>query len=134
MSGAPDIEHLYLFTGDERLILLGSKAALESLAQAVRMLTANEVRQLSLASIEFGNEGPSIPLLKCTRNEQPLKCAVDGLCVSISGSEAGFEYLATSLEARAANWHDGGHSHLYLAKNFTTIATGIWFRLSPKRF
>jgi hypothetical protein len=33
--------------------------------------------------------------------------------LSIDGSQASFEYLAASLEARAANWHDGGHCHLF---------------------
>ncbi len=119
MNRLADIQHLYAFRGDERLIILGSEYALKSLAQVVRMLTASAIRQISLSVIEFSNEGPSIPLLKCARNEEPLKCTVDDSCVSISGSHAGLEYLATSLEARAATWRDGGHCHLYPGEEFS---------------
>lgn len=130
MSDQGHIAHLYAFPSDGRLMLLGSKPSLEKLAAVIRALAPNEERHIQLTVAKMRYDGPSLPLLVCARNAEPLVCRVGATFVSISGNDAGLDHFVSSLDARSAEWFYGGHSHIYPGQDFSDGREG--YLVSPE--
>ena len=118
MSLPTRIEHLYALFSAERVMILGSKLSLESLAVALDQLEASQTHKIELAIVQTPHDETTFGALHLTHSATPLICLVDAEAAYIAGDRYGLDRLATSLRHRSDDWFDGGHSHIYPGEEF----------------